>query len=91
MVHMKISMYIILMILNICNGGDINMKIDINGNAIESKYCVHTIDPFNNYRMTIIKAKKIVIGDVYTTFYDYYGSISGSFRNDILLGYAKED
>lgn len=57
----------------------------------ESKYCVHTIDPFNNYRMTIIKAKKIVIGDGYMTFYDYYGSISGSFRNDILLGYAKED
>ena len=47
----------------------------------ESKYTVHVIDPFNKYMTVKLKAKKIVIGDIYTTFYDYYGSVRVDITN----------
>lgn len=66
---------------------EINMKY-------EGKYAVRTVDilnPCGGYRLTELKAKKIVTTETETIFYDYYGCVSGCFKNSILLGYVKID
>ena len=60
----------------------------------ECSYVVETIDPTNLLRgtkTTKLKAKKIVVTETDTTFYDYYGCVSGYFRNQFLLGYVQTE
>lgn len=57
----------------------------------EFEYCVHLIGPLGTLRMIKLKAKKVVMDDSFITFYDRYGCVSGQFRKDTLLGYAKKE
>lgn len=65
---------------------EINMKY-------ECDYIVETIDPTNllgGSKKTKLKAKKIVVTETDTIFYDYYGCVSGCFRNQFLIGYTHD-
>lgn len=57
-------------------------------NKYEATYSVHLVGIRGELTVIKLKAKKIVKTSEDTTFYDYYGCVTGCFRNDILLGYA---
>lgn len=56
-------------------------------NRYEATYNVHLIGLRGEPTIVKLRAKRIVKTSEDTTFYDYYGCVSGCFRNDILLGY----
>ena len=59
----------------------------------ECSYEVETKDPRNPFGQTkkvMVKAKKIVVTEMDTTFYDHYGCVSGYFRNQYLIGYLQK-
>lgn len=58
----------------------------------ECDYVVETIDPTNplgGSKKVKLKAQRIVVTETDTTFYDYYGCVSGYFRNRFLIGYVQ--
>ena len=58
----------------------------------ECEYEVETRDPRNplaSTRKVRLKAKKIVVTETDTTFYDHYECVSGYFRNMYLIGYIQ--
>lgn len=57
-------------------------------NRYEATYIAHLVGIRGEPMTVKIKAKRIVKTSEDTTFYDYYGRVSGCFRNDILLGYV---
>ena len=63
-------------------------------NKYDCKYVVEIVDPLDpwaSYKSLIVEAKKIVRTETETRFFDYYGCLSGCFRNNILLGYHKKE
>ena len=59
----------------------------------ETEYDVYTIDPTDIYgrrKMVVhLKAKIIKKTETETIFYDYYGCLSGCFKNDTILFYVQ--
>ena len=74
---------------------DMEKDAEIIVNKYEQKYVVRLLSGYFNFSkeiMTVeLKAKQIVRTREMTTFYDYYGCVSGSFRNDLILGWATKE